>query len=87
MYAIHREVGREARVGGCRRDEVVVARLRIGHTLLNCTQRQEIACGVQAKMRRWNMYCLSVPHTRVTGSIGKKNYKELDAQASILLRF
>ena len=38
MYAIHREVGREARVGGCRRDEVVVARLRIGHTLLNSTQ-------------------------------------------------
>ena len=38
MCAIHREVGRKARVGGCRRDEVVVAGLRIGHTLLNSTQ-------------------------------------------------
>lgn len=38
MYSIQKEVGKVGKVGGSRRDEVVIARLRIGHTLLNSTQ-------------------------------------------------
>lgn len=38
MYSIQKEVGKVAKVGGSRRDEIVIARLRIGHTLLNSTQ-------------------------------------------------
>ncbi|KAG5278648.1 hypothetical protein AALO_G00101240 [Alosa alosa] len=38
LYNIQRKVGREVKVGGNRRDEVVMARMRIGHTLLNSTQ-------------------------------------------------
>lgn len=38
LHSIQRQVGKGARVGSNRRDEVVMARLRIGHTLLNDTQ-------------------------------------------------
>lgn len=37
LYNIQKEVGKGAKVSESRRDEVVMARLRIGHTLLNST--------------------------------------------------
>lgn len=38
LYNIQREVGKGVKVSGSRRDEVVITRLRIGHSLLNSTQ-------------------------------------------------